>query len=121
MDYRLRRDLLVALMTSKIDTEQERATVAQTVRRLSAVEVDEELAFFKMADPTTAKVRAAACEAELKREWATAAVLYQVALDAYPPTNPKSELANADRESLRRKARSCRAMVASEIMQGEAA
>ena len=64
-----------------------------------------------MDKQTTAELRTQAWEAEQQRDWARAAELYQAALDAYPATNPKSALANADREGLRRKARSCRTMV----------
>lgn len=57
------------------------------------------------AKQTTAALRDQAWQAEKACDWSKAA------LDAYPDTRPKSQLAAADREHLRRKARRCRTLV----------
>jgi hypothetical protein len=64
-----------------------------------------------MCQQTTAQLRTAAYEAEQAKDYRRAADLYQAALNAYPASDPKNQLANADREGLNRRARSMRTMV----------
>lgn len=62
---------------------------------------------------TTAQLRNAAAQAEARCDWRAAADLYQRTIDTYPTHHPGSALAAADLDSLQRRARSCRTMVAS--------
>ena len=64
---------------------------------------------------TTAQLRASAREAERLLLWGSAAALYEMAADAYPPASKKpGTLAYLDIQRLRERAASCWAMVSSE-------
>jgi hypothetical protein len=63
---------------------------------------------------TTAQYRKLAFECEKARDYVQAAIYWQIAYDQYPATS--GELAEKDRESLRMRARSCRAQAVSGLL-----